>query len=562
MCFVKKNIKKKHNCIFGLIYLPKIYFMKKIFTYLLSFGLPLMSFSQAFTPGNLVVVRIGLGGTTTLPGSGTISVPVFLDEYTYNPLTGITTPGLSHPIPYLASQTTGNNRQLTSSCSSSNDGMLTVSANGAYFTLSGYAADTGIGTIPTKPGIRKVIARVSMSGDINTTTVLDTTTSNARAVVTNDGTGFWAAANNKGVRYVPFGNTIDSLQTIVSKTVTNLRSIQTFGGNLVIGTASGTSRINYINGFPTDTGHAMIPYQGVLPTIAANCIYMTSLPATGLAAGVINTIYVADDGNGGIKKFSLNATSGSWDSTGILDAGKVYRGLTGITNGSNVVLAGVYNNNTLNNFIDPNGYNVAFTAIDTARKIVKAATNTKFRGVALVPIVTPVELIIFNAAKTEAGNAKVWWVVGSEVNMDKYVVEKSIDGKEFKEVSTIKAKGVNNYDFTDSKIIDVITYYRVKFVNNNGTFSYTNVVAVTPKKSIKLDVFPNPVKSNLVVSYPKTTTTSRIKITSLDGKILANQAVQEGSTQTSMDVSKLISGSYIVVFNDIDGNITSHTFVK
>ena len=536
--------------------------MKKIFTYLLSFGLPLISFSQAFTPGNLVVVRIGLGGSTTLPGSGTVSVPVFLDEYTYNPITGVTTPGASHAIPYLASQTTGNNKQLTSSSSSSNDAMLTVSANGAYFTFSGYAADTGIGTIPTKPGIRKVIARVAMNGDINTSTVLDTTTSNARAVVTNDGTGFWAAANNKGIRYVPFGNTIDSLQTVVSKTITNLRSIQTFGGNLVIGTASGTSRINYINGFPTDTGHAMIPYQGVLPGIAANCIYMTSLPATGLAAGVLNTIYVADDGNGGIKKFSLNATSGSWDSTGILDAGKVYRGLTGVTNGTNVVLSGVYNNNTLNAFIDPNGYNAPFTAIDTARKIVKAATNTKFRGVALVPVSVPVQLIIFNAAKTDAGNAKVWWVVGSEANMNKYVVEKSTDGKNFNEVSSIKANNLSNYDFIDSKIIDVVTYYRVKFVDNNGSFTYTNVVSITPKKSIKLEIFPNPVKSNLILSYPKSTTNSTIRITSLDGKTLINQAVQLGSTQTSLDVSKLISGNYIAIFNDTEGNITTQSFVK
>ncbi|HAI84148.1 MAG TPA: hypothetical protein DCL43_10790, partial [Chitinophagaceae bacterium] len=96
------------------------------------------------------------------------------------------------------------------------------------------------------------------------------------------------------VRYVPLGNTGINNQnaTLVSNTVTNLRTIQTFGGNLIIGTASGqVVRAGFLTGFPTTTGNAMQSLPGMPVDITVNSIYMTSLP--GGPSG-INTMYLAD----------------------------------------------------------------------------------------------------------------------------------------------------------------------------------------------------------------------------------------------------------------------------
>ncbi len=535
--------------------------MKKIFTYFLGFGLPLAGINQtAFTPGNLVVVQVGSGGAALTNKSA----PISLVEI--NPTTTPATVVQTIQLPYTTAMATGGNNRIVAQGSSSNEANLTISANGSFFIMTGHNADTGIATISGVAGTNRTLARIAMSGIANTSTLMDTTKSkgNARCAASNDGTGFWYVGNTGGVKYVPFGCTGlgNDTAVLITPKISNLRTIQPFGGNLIVGDGSGTiSRVGKLNGFPTIASSAdtIAPLPGISLTLTANSIYMTSLP--GGPAG-LNTLYLADDGGNpsGIKKYSLNGSTGNWDSTGIMDAASNYRAMTGVTTGSTVALSAVKSGSPLNAFVDATGYGVAPTAAPI--KIMSAPTNTAFRGVQVVPVSLPIQLLSFNATKNDAGNAKVWWVIASETNVANYVVEKSVDSKNFNTVATIKAAHLNNYEFTDSKVLDVTTYYRVKFVDNDGTFKYSNVVAVTPKKSIKLEVFPNPVKSNLIVSYPKTTVVSNVRITTLDGKTLVNQAVQQGTTQINLDVANLQSGNYIIVFNDAEGNITTQKFVK
>jgi hypothetical protein len=337
-----------------------------------------------------------------------------------------------------------------------------------------------------------------------------------------------------------------------------MRSIQTFGGDLIVGGGSGTiARVGKITGFPKTTSNTIVNLAGMIVTPTANSIYMTSLP--GGPAGLY-TLYVADDATpSGIKKFSLNG-SGNWDSTGIIDAGSTYRGMTGITSGSTVALSAVKSSSPLNGFVDVSGYGVAPTATPTL--ILAAPTNTAFRGVGLVPVSLPIQLLSFNAAKTDDGKAKIWWVISNENNVSNYLVERSLNGKDFLQIALLKANGASNYEFNDSKLLDATTYYRVKFVDNSGNFKYSNVVAVTPKKSIKLEIFPNPATETVFVSYPKTNVVGNIRLTSVEGKTLLNQNVSVGSTQSSLDVANLPSGTYVVILTDAEGNQSTKTVIK
>ncbi|MFY8003499.1 MAG: T9SS type A sorting domain-containing protein, partial [Chitinophagaceae bacterium] len=105
-------------------------------------------------------------------------------------------------------------------------------------------------------------------------------------------------------------------------------------------------------------------------------------------------------------------------------------------------------------------------------------------------------------------------------------------------------------------------YYRVKFENNDGSSTYSNVVKVTALKSIKLAVFPNPVKSNLVVSFPSLKYDATVNVLSLDGKNRMSFAIKAGATQASFNVSNLNKGTYLVRILDADGNSTSKTIIK
>jgi hypothetical protein len=111
-------------------------------------------------------------------------------------------------------------------------------------------------------------------------------------------------------------------------------------------------------------------------------------------------------------------------------------------------------------------------------------------------IVLPVELSSFNA-ELNYNQVDVFWTTFSETNNDYFSVEKSENGKDFYEIGQINGKGnstqISNYLFTDEKIVEGISYYRLKQVDFNGRYTYSNIKSVENEMiEIALNVFPNP----------------------------------------------------------------------
>jgi len=208
-----------------------------------------------FTPGNLVVARIGDGTTATISGS-TNYYPVALQEFK-------TDGTLVQTIP-LASGTPGS--QLTIS-GNSQEVSLNLSANKAYLSLLGYdAGPTNKGT--NSSNFSKVVGRLGNDGVVDYTTKTPTGDGNTvRQVTSNDGTGFWFGGNTSGVRYVPYGNTTTAPNTISSGTGTNVKAVDIFNGQLYgMGFASAAPTLYSIGtGLPT-TAATNTPLAGGLPS--------------------------------------------------------------------------------------------------------------------------------------------------------------------------------------------------------------------------------------------------------------------------------------------------------
>src|SRR2546428_9875347 len=97
--------------------------MKKIvFAVGISLGIGTMAFAASFTPGNLVVYRIGDGTSGSLTNFGS---PVFLDEFTTN---GSWVQSISVVT------------NAFSATVSATEGYLTLSVDGQYLVFGGYAS--------------------------------------------------------------------------------------------------------------------------------------------------------------------------------------------------------------------------------------------------------------------------------------------------------------------------------------------------------------------------------------------------------------------------------------
>jgi hypothetical protein len=329
--------------------------------------------AAAFTSGNLVVLRVGTG-TGTLSN---VSTAVFLDEFT-------TSGGAA--VQSIALTSTGATA-FTNSGSATSEGALARSTDGRYLTFAGYYTATGQASIAgtTAAAVNRVVARVDVSGNIDTSTRLNDASSgnNPRAAVTDDGTRLWLVGGTGAVRYTPFGTNGSSTQ--LATDLTNIRTVNIFDGQLYVSSSSGTflgiSKVG--TGLPTTSGQTTTLF--VNAGTGASSYGFAFFDLNGSVAGV-DTAYVADDrtvaSGGGIQKWTYNGTIWTLSTTfnNGLTAGM--RGLTARLVGTSVELFGTTADNTLNKLVrvlDDGTASPAFTTLATA------GTNTAFRGVAFAP---------------------------------------------------------------------------------------------------------------------------------------------------------------------------------
>lgn len=120
----------------------------------------------------------------------------------------------------------------------------------------------------------------------------------------------------------------------------------------------------------------------------------------------------------------------------------------------------------------------------------------------------PIQLLRFEA---NAGSEKVelQWTTASESNNAMFIVERSTDGKEFSEVSKIAGAG-NSTEVHEYSLIDVfpvagLAYYRLKQIDFDGNFSYSDLVAAFIKQKQPFDIISVETTMNSTIKITFTT---------------------------------------------------------
>ncbi len=103
-------------------------------------------------------------------------------------------------------------------------------------------------------------------------------------------------------------------------------------------------------------------------------------------------------------------------------------------------------------------------------------------------IIVPVILVDFSGIAKPDKTSYLQWRTTSEINSDYFIVERSIDGRNFSQVAIVNAQGNSNsavdYQLTDNFPSTGINYYRLKIVDNDGRYEYSNIISVTIKNTI------------------------------------------------------------------------------
>ena len=183
-------------------------------------------------------------------------------------------------------------------------------------------------------------------------------------------------------------------------------------------------------------------------------------------------------------------------------------------------------------------------------------TNGSFSAAPL-----PVTFVGFDARRM-GGNVQLTWKVAGEENVARYEVERSTDGRNFTVIGSVATSKHDTYTFSDPNTASTV-YYRVRNVDTDGKFKYTNVARlVNGKASLVLKAFPQPVVNQLTIQHPAISSNTLINVSAADGRIIRSIRPTTGSLQTFVDMSNLQKGLYMVRFDDGEGNVETMKIIK
>jgi hypothetical protein len=186
-------------------------------------------------------------------------------------------------------------------------------------------------------------------------------------------------------------------------------------------------------------------------------------------------------------------------------------------------------------------------------------------------VVLPITLTSFNGAINN-NSVKLNWSGAQEENLDKYIVEKSTDATNWQTLTTVMASGnsssVKEYSTVDPNAAS-INYYRIKQVERNGNFTYSQVIRIRKGENEKSEIrlYPNPVISEATVTInSENKLAAHIKIYNQFGMQLQHlqRSLIAGANNIPVPgIGSLPAGTYIVVVEDEKFNkIGTTQFVK
>jgi len=165
---------------------------------------------------------------------------------------------------------------------------------------------------------------------------------------------------------------------------------------------------------------------------------------------------------------------------------------------------------------------------------------------------TPIELLGFNA-KQERETVSLAWATATEVNNDYFVIEHSLDGENFREIGNVDGAGTTtrqvNYTFEHVDAFFGKNYYRLKQIDFDGQFSYSDIeeVSFISQKDDNIRVSPNPFTDEISIQLSQPNETEIVvKILDISGRIIQSSNITRNQAQTRLLLSELDSGMYFL----------------
>ncbi|MEM7103521.1 MAG: T9SS type A sorting domain-containing protein [Bacteroidota bacterium] len=158
----------------------------------------------------------------------------------------------------------------------------------------------------------------------------------------------------------------------------------------------------------------------------------------------------------------------------------------------------------------------------------------------------PIELVSFTARQVGMSNI-LNWEVAAETEYDHFEMERSGNGSAWESIG--KVDPVNDlvyFEFVDSSPLPGISYYRLREVEVDESFEYSEIVSVTRKKLEQIiSIFPNPASQLVSIRKEGPPGSFSINVYNLSGGLVKDKAIVSGN-QADLRIDDISPGLYLI----------------
>ena len=161
---------------------------------------------------------------------------------------------------------------------------------------------------------------------------------------------------------------------------------------------------------------------------------------------------------------------------------------------------------------------------------------------------TPLAITLTTFQAIAAGStAALTWTIAGASHFAHFGVERAGSNGAFTAIATVafqKDNGATAYTYLDKTATAGTNYYRLKLVNEDGTFTYSAARTVTINAGTQVTVYPNPATNWLYVQSAGSAASATL--TDVQGKQVAAITITGKDAVKTLNVSALPQGTYIL----------------
>lgn len=216
------------------------------------------------------------------------------------------------------------------------------------------------------------------------------------------------------------------------------------------------------------------------------------------------------------------------------------------------VRVGYYDTDTTNNVYNGTTANWGVYPFLPSGLIIGSDTRNGLFVLEYNPPTVPIIISDFYLKSIQDENAvQVFWEIESAINVNKFEVQRSIDGRIFQTIGMLEYDPYFRvFEYVDRNLDFDKYYYRLKTVDFDGSFSLTNIETIEFKPSISYSLSPTVSDGNFELSLSEFNTWN-IEVYSVTGRLIEKS--QFTGENKVFNYSNFQGGNYYLKISSVHG---------